>query len=284
MGITKKEKNTNRIRILGIILSFIGLILLFVSNHYAERLLEFNEYKFEIQTDPDKEDLQLQDFQVYYNFLTYKGKILFRMTGTNAVDRIIFKLPKEIKKVELNWTNKDSKYDEDYIIYKNNSHFLQYNYLINYPTQFNVELRNLNKEQKEYSSILILNFEGKLYPSARFEFIPTTGRVVPPGGIENGAFFKFNLGDKYVCTITPCYESFRENEVVFHHIGNDLAVSTLRISGRWKDVDYHIFNLNFNKEINEKFSNFRDFSYLLISLGFIPLIEFLILGYYNIKK
>ena len=213
-----------------------------------------------------------------------KGKIFFVLSQTDNIDHLKFNLPKGVKITNVNWTNKDIIHYGNYINYKNGTDYLISSQIADYGGGLYVWIENLNREQKEYKSTFILNFEGKLYPNAIFEFIPSGDKIRPPGGFENGAFFKFNLGDKYICTTQLCYESFRENEIEFHKVGNDLVISTLKYSSGWKDVSHHIFSLYFNKENNKTLLILREFSLGLFLLGVIPTIELGFNLYYKRKK
>ena len=283
MALSYQEKIIRAIRVSGILFVLVGVIMLLVSLSADSGLLDYHSYEFEVETHPT-EKVQLQEFQIEYDFVNYQGRIHFRLTRTNYTDYLVFRLPEEVEVTSLNWTDRSNKYDDNFTSYQEKRDYEIESKLNSYqPIHLIFTVENINKTNKEYWSTIDLEFKGKLYPNAEFGFTPSTEKIKPPSGIENGAFFKFNLEDKYTCT-QPCYESFRKEELEFHYRENKLTVATKKEPPGWKDIGYHIFNLNYNKENNELLTNLREISYILISLGFIPALEFFILKYYKNKR
>ena len=272
MALSYEEKIIRWIRRIGGFIFLLGLVSFVILSLYADAgLLKFHSYEFEVETNPIDE-VQLQDFQVYYDFIRREGKIHFRMTRTNSTNNVVFRLPKELEVSSLNWTSKYSEYDDDFSVYVEGVDYKKEIREGSYePVRFFV-VENLNKVEKEYWSTLELSFKGQLYPNAEFSFTPGTWIIKPPTGLENGAFFKFNLGDKYICA-QPCYESFRKEELEFHYRDNKLTVATNKKDQGWEDVNHHIFTLNYNKENNEALVLLRDLSLSLVLLGFFPTLE-----------
>ena len=283
MALSYEEKIVNKIRKISLLVLLIGFVLLIISTNADKGLLEPHKYEFEIETQPS-EKIVLNDFQIQYDFVNYKGKINFKMLGTNLSKYIEFRIPEGLDIINFNWTGRSNRLDEDYIIYENGTDYILENRL-NPSLHRIISIKNINIEKKDYGTEIELYFEGKLYPNAEFRFAPQVSNAKPPRGKENGAFFKFYLGDKYSCTNLPCYETPMKDDIEFHIIENRLTVSTKVDKQGWKDIRYpSILNLNYNKERNDTFIKIKKIAFSIVLLTLMPSVELGLWYYYKNKR
>lgn len=283
MALSDEEKNQQRNRgLMAIILIVLGGISFFISN---EKVLDPHTYEFEVSIVGETVlPRLLNDFQIYYDFVNSDGKISFYMTRTNSTDYIDFYLPKELEVYNLNWTSKSWEWDNNFSVYTEGIDYKKGWEKSDYPNNTWFRIKNLNKTLKNSGSRIELAFKGRIYPNADFRFMPGTERIMPPGGSENGAFFKFNLGNKYACW-GQCYWSFGADDLDFYYRNNTVLVSTSRDqNGERKNVAGHRFVLNYNKENNEILIMLKTISISLIFSGFILLLEFLLIKYFGNKR
>lgn len=280
MALSYEEKRLKFIRICGLAFFIIGIILLFIFLFMNENLLSNNTYKF--QTSASPQETKLDKFQIYYDFVNDVGNISFTLYRTNYTDRLEFDIPSILTAYDVVWET-----DRTSIQYKDGKDFNKYERSIDnlpsgYPATKNIVIENMDMNKKEYASIFTLKLKGKLSPNAQFGFDNGGLAISVRGGNENGAFFKFYLGNKFECQ-DKCYESFRENEIDFGYNDNTLRASTLRKKeGGWDSVGNYVFYLNYNKKVSDFKINLFNVSLLLISLGVIPTIELIYLA--NLKN
>lgn len=279
----EKKKSIKNIKKVAVALFFLGIIGMIFYSIYSfkqnEKLAKYSHYEFQISISPSQ-NIQLYDFQIYYDFIKEKGHLSFFMTKTHEVNNIQFFLPDGLVKTDFRWMT--DKIDNSYFIYKDgidyriekeptpnlNSGMILYN------------LENLNKSNKTYLTRVEMDFKGKLYPNARFSFTPDI-KIRPPGGLENGAFFKFNLENRYLCEYL-CSQSYIP-DLEFHRRGDELDVAMIKIPDGWKDVGVEVFYLNYNK-INIPLLDFiKDISIALIFVGIVPSIEYILIKRKNKK-
>ena len=222
MVLSDEDRTIRTIRKIGVGVLLLGVILLIISWNADTGLLDFHFYEFGIEADSN-EQVQLRDFQIFYDFVKYEGSINFELSHTNHTKSIVFRLPVNIKVTVFNWTSKN----KDFLYYYNGTDYIEDSTIQSTnPIHLTFVIENIKMDKKEYESTIELKFKGKLYPNAEFRFKPSAYKIIPPSGNENGAFFKFNLGNKYTCAVEPCKESFRKEELEFHYRDNKLTVAT----------------------------------------------------------
>lgn len=279
----KKTENEikDKIRIIGIVVLFFGILFMFAAYFSKFNLLEVNNYRFEVYSRPD--DITLDRFMIYYNFIREEGSISFILHRTNTTDSLEFTLPKEFNYFDLNWSNSKIYSNQNYTRYiEDKDYFIK---VINdtYPPAKILKIYNEDKERKEYSTNFILNFKGRLYPNAEISFTPSGQTIRPRSGEDYGTFFRFYIGKRFSCSdLTDCYGSRRDNDLRFSYVKNQLSIGTVIENGKWKEVEDYLFYLNYNIE-NSRF-DFEQIGLLLISLGFFPFLEIVILTLRKTKK
>lgn len=265
------------------IIALIIFIPITIVNYRSDIILDFNSYIFEIDVIPTAANIILSDFNIFYNFVNEEGKISFRISGTNKLDNLYIRFPNSTEVANVSWTNKSFEEDIRFKTYKNGIDYFQE--ISNDPYKLSVVfiLENTDKNNKSSNSMFELKFKGKIFPNARFDFIPSGGIFFPLFGTNNGAFFKFYIGERYQCLAKNCYWVWNEENIKIYEQENLVIVATKREPTSWQKIGHSQFILNYNKEYNKFLSSITGVLKTILLLGSIPSLEY-IYYYFVIHK
>ncbi|MFC1741756.1 hypothetical protein ACFL3V_04445 [Nanoarchaeota archaeon] len=283
MSAKTEHKVVMGVRIFGLLVLLLGGGLFLISLFADEGLLDYHNYEFEAAVSPQGSG-EIQDFQIAYDFVNEEGTILFSLVDTNGVDAMVFHFPEDISVTGFFWNNTREEANERTINYVQGSDYMQNSGLTSYnPVQLVFSVESISKENKRGRTYVRLTFVGKLYPNANFRFLGQ-GNVKPRRYTEQGSFFKFNLGEKYICIQEPCYQPHEGESLEFFRLENWLAVRPVKTGPEWQTLDYERFSLNYNKKNNKLLAALRSISYFFLALGIIPSIELLFYTLYKRKR
>ena len=251
-------------RKIGVTLSVLGIGLLILYPFFTDNIVESEEYQFNVHPNPSG-GVYLRDFQIEYDFDKEEGKISFEMTGSNKVSSLSFGLPQQLTLSSVNWSSKEK-------VYENGSEYIRKDSQTDFKPFLNIyRFKTLDKEALASRTNFNLFFEGELVPNAYFVF-DNSGNLMPPMGTENGAFFKFHIGDTYECS-QECHDKPRDNINIAKR-GNTVVVETKKKEQGWEQIGYHFFYLNYDRKNNNTLKTILlNMALGFIFLGLIPLIQ-----------
>ena len=213
-------------------------------------VIPFNTYTFNIE-GVDK--LKLYDFSISYDFNTNKGNVTFQIGGTETPNSISIDLPKGMKVIEYNISNRISvlKLNKDYSTWNNTNR---------------INFSNFSKNLDGYMFVVSIEGNESFKPNSRFIVSASAKKIE----YKSDDFYDLHVGlklilGKYACNF-QCYSELRPEEPE----GN-IRVQTLndaiRVYCIFGKECPTTFRVSFNVYDNEKKQE-KDF-YDKISIGLI---------------
>ena len=92
----------------------LGLLLLALFGD--ENVTEAERYQIEFEIISPHSYIDIDEFQIYYDFLTNEGNLSFEVAKSNNLREIKFTFPQFSLKT-FEWTNKSSSSDTEYVLY-----------------------------------------------------------------------------------------------------------------------------------------------------------------------
>ena len=264
-----------RIFIIHFILAILLLVPALIYNHkYNSVNYKFTDeptYRFNLDINPHNE-FSIYPLLIIYNFENNQGNITFKVTDGVIPNYFGIIVPTHLNVTNIEFINRNGSrliVGSDY--HRENT---------TYDTTRRIDLDKFSKSIDDYN--VIINFEGKLIPNAKFE----VDFEVKKAQTEGGEFFNFIIGD-YICNAAKdCLSS--EFDRYNRYFYNKKDLKTLAVyrtdkdkEGNRIDPSNEQFYLRMDKSdlINEEKDSYNQWRFLLFGSIIALIVEGLVVSF-----